>query len=150
MRWNYIHIDTSEVMMMTGWKLYIYGNTIEDSKKLSQLVLPVSRQYNVTTKVATEAIIKRNAGKKLSWSVCVIYLNECSVESLIDDLYACLETYHKSGLIYGSKRINDKIHCRYDLSIPLDHPVPYEQYLPLYRGEYGLYNIPNNKDLLWT
>lgn len=150
MNWNYIHIDTDEDMMMSGWKLYLYGNNIQQAGKLAELILPVSKKYNITTKVATPDIIRRNIRKDIPWSVVVIYLKpDINTQPLIEDIQLALKDYPDSGYIKGAKSIDGKLHYRYDLIIPVEG-VPYHEYLELYRGEYGGHNIPNNKEFAYA
>ena len=70
------------------------------------------------------------------------------LSSLLYDLEAILSNYGKSGRIFGARSINGKLHCRYELNIPINPCVgiKYEEYLLHYR-EYGDFNIPNNSIL---
>lgn len=134
---------------MSGWKLYIYGNTIYQVAHLTELLGDVVRDNNLTTKVATYPIIGRNTGRPIAWSAMVIYLTEESIHSLrhiITQIEKPLINYPWEGEIKGAHSINGKIHCRYDLIYPIDPfiGIPYDDYLPLYRGEEGSYNIPGN------
>jgi hypothetical protein len=154
MRWNYIHIDTSETMNMSGWKLYIYGDSEDQASELTHLLRSVVSHYNLTTKVATKSIIDRNINtSSIAWSVMVIYLTGAAVKN-INELIECinnkLHSYHYSGHISGAYSINGKIHCRYDVSSIVDPiiGINYDEYISLYRGEYGEYNIPGNPHLL--
>lgn len=61
--WHYIHIDTRETMLLSGWKLYIYGYNLEQSILASNLIYNTVKSYNLTTKSATKDIIKRNSSK---------------------------------------------------------------------------------------
>jgi hypothetical protein len=157
--WNYIHIDTSEVMMMSGWKLYVYGRTLEDSTKLIPLIQPISKRYNLTTKVATEYIIIRNTNKSIVWSSVVIYLTPKifqSFDKLINNLNDKLIKYERPqfGTMHGARPFKDHIiYSRYDLITPINPfiGIKYDEYATLYRGEHGTsYNIERNVDPIPT
>lgn len=142
-------------MIMSGWKLYISGNTIAHSKELSTLLIHIIRDYNLTSKVATNDIIRRNIGKRIAWSSMVIYLTdrifgELLFGKLISDIEANLANYVFEGNIIGARRISNKIHYRYDLVLPVNpvEGILYGDYINLYRGEGGKYNISGNKDLI--
>lgn len=150
MRWDYIHIDNRDVMIMSGWKLYISGNTLSQAKKASLLLYHIVKKYNLTTKVATSSILNYNKGR---WGIMVIYLTEeaiSNIDNIIGDITDSLRDYIHSGEIEGAHRINDKIYCRYDMKVPINPKigVEYDKYTTLYRGEEGPYNIPNNKDVV--
>jgi len=153
--WLYSYISDKEVMIMSGWKFYIFGQTIEDSEQICSLITPIAKKYNLTMKVASQNIINRNTNKKgIAWSVGIIYLNselfeDKRVPNLISDIDNALKDYQKTGVIVGAKSINGKLHYRYDLSFPIDPAkgVDYHEYLNGYRGESGDYNIPGNEDI---
>lgn len=155
--WHYCYISRKEVMTMSGWKLYIYGETIDDSFDIGVLLTDIAAKYDVTMKIATQHIIDSNKrkAKMPCWSTGVIYLNadvfrEGKIKQLVKDIKDLLKSYNKSGAIKGAKSLYDnKIHYRYDLKKPIDPAkgVLYEDYLTLYRGEYGEFNISGNKDI---
>lgn len=136
-------------MVMSGWKLYIYGNTIYQVALLTELLGSVVRENNLTTKVATYPIIERNTGKKIAWSAMIIYLTEESINQineLVSLIDKSLDSYPYHGNIDGTHPLTPKIHCRYDLIHPINPfvGINYDDYSRLYRGEDGLYNIPGN------
>ena len=154
-KWFYPYICTHENMMMSGWKLYIFGETVNDSFKICEMVTPVMKKYNITMKVATQYIIDRNAVKpNEAWSIAVVYLHpeifaKRKLSSLIQDINHSLEGYKKKGIIKGAKSIDGKIHYRYDLNRPVipSFGVEYSEYLRMYRGGKGDYNIKGNDDI---
>lgn len=155
MRWNYIHIDDNPTMMLSGWKLYITGYTIEEARAVSKAIKSIVVAYNLTTKIATPAIIKRNTGTRIPWGVAVIYLRpQMFSRELLGPLLNQLITV-TVGLTtpqyseYAMKSLSSLIRYRYDLKKPVDPRigVDYDSYLSLYRGEKGRYNIRGNKDL---
>lgn len=148
--WKYIHIDTREEMIMSGWKLYIHGNSLAESLLLEELLLPVVREYNLTTKIALDDIILRNRYRNIAWSSMVVYLPNIGVINMrefLDCLSYKLNSYSSVDTIRGALRIRDNISIRYDLSIPIEASVgvQYEEYLKYYRGEYGPFNIKHNQ-----
>lgn len=153
--WYYPSVSTIEVMKMSGWKFYIYGEDIDDSYQISKLLIPIAKKYDLTMKIATQNIINRNSGKKnIAWSIGVIYLHpelfqEQKVSKFLSDVNFSLREYKKTGAISGAKSINGKIHYRYDLTKPVEcsKGVTYEEYTPLYRGESGGFNIIGNPDI---
>jgi hypothetical protein len=151
--WQYIHIDTSEVMMMSGWKFYVYGRTIEESNKLARLLQPVVQKYNLTAKVATNYVIERNKNKNIAWSAVVIYLKPKSFKHdlmalLVHDITGAVYKQGNGGVISGAKILTWQLWCRYDLTKPIDpyEGIVYDEYIKLYRGEDGAYNIKYNTD----
>ena len=154
-KWDYIYTDNRENMIMSGWKLYIHGNTLHHSRILSNLLLDTVNKFNLTTKVANESIIKRNKKKKIAWSSMVIYLTDAIFrnnlfKTLIDDINKKLNKYNIQGVIPGARAINGKISYRYDITIPINHltGIQYDDYVSLYRGEHGEYNIKGNIDII--
>ena len=156
--WKYIHI-ASGILWVTGWKLYIYGNTVTQANTLYKLLYDVIIKYNLTAKIATEEIVQRNKNKDIAWSAMVIYLSsdlfnyisgKTIMSLLIEELSDILQYYPYKGKINGAKSIYDgKIHYRYDLTIPLK---PGHVMLPSdggqYYRDYGPYNIENNVDIV--
>jgi len=155
MRWEYINITKAEDMLMSGWKLYIYGNTVEDGRFAASLLEPIIKDFDMTVKIATNGIIRRNLNSNRAWSSMVIYLDPHAAKRIDSYLHVFrfyLRTggYSQSGNITGAKCLDDGlIHLRYDMEIPIDPLIgcDYETYKANYRGEYGDYNIPNNKSL---
>jgi hypothetical protein len=153
--WHYPSISTHEIMRMSGWKFYVYGETVDDSYQVGSLLEPVVKKYNLTMKVATQNIINRNVPKKdIAWSIAVIYLNseifeDKKVSNLLEDINSSLKDYPKKGIVPGAKSINGKVHYRYDLNKPIKptNGVEYSDYLTAYRGEGGDFNIPENEDI---
>jgi hypothetical protein len=153
--WHYPCISTQQIMTMSGWKFYIFGETIDDSYLLCEKLTPIIKRYNLTMKVATQNIINRNSGKpNIAWSIAVIYLNaevfeDKKVGKLLEEINSTLTDYPKSGNIKGAKSINGKVHYRYDLKKPINpsNGLEYSDYLVNYRGEGGEYNIPENQDI---
>jgi hypothetical protein len=154
--WHYCSISKHPVMTMSGWKLYIFGCTVDDSYKVCVLLSDIAAKYNVTMKVASQAIINRNTRKWKTpcWSIAVIYLNtevfqNNQIKPLVNDIMESLNGYDKTGTISGAKSVNGKVHYRFDLKVPVNpsQGVLYEDYISLYRGEYGDYNIPQNDDI---
>jgi len=94
MRWDYIHIDTRDVMMMSGWKLYLYGDNMKDLQKIRAPLLSVCTKYNLTTKLATESIIRRDYNRNIAWSIAIIYL----VPSIIGNINLLLSDLNKLSL----------------------------------------------------
>lgn len=156
--WFYSFICTNDEMEMSGWKLYIYGENIDDSYNVCSLVTPIAKKYDLTMKVASQRIINRNNMRTdVAWSIAVIYLDpkifrNNQISSLINDITSSLTDYTKSGNVTGAKSLNGKVHYRYDLKEPVNPEigVPYDKYTTLYRGETGEFNIPNNYDVFET
>ena len=154
--WYYPNITSHTTMKVSGWKFYIFGEDVDDSLRVCELLTPVAEKYNFTMKVASQPIIDRNVRKKtIAWSIGVIYLHvelfsEHKIKDLLKDIDTSLKNYNKSGVVRGAKSINGKVHYRYDLTIPVDPEkgVVYQEYVPLYRGEYGGFNIPENADIV--
>jgi len=155
-KWFYPYISTKEVMRMSGWKFYIYGETVDDSYNLCSTVVPIVQKYNITMKVASQHIIDRNTNmvRTPAWSTGVIYLRPelfqfKHIPALVDDLNNSLRKYRKKGDIKGARSINGKLHYRFDLNKPVlpSMGVTYSEYITMYRGEHGEYNIPNNPDI---
>lgn len=152
MKWNYTYISSLNEMILSGWKLYVYGETIDDSRYVADKITPIVGLYNATIKVATEDIIERNNKIKPAWGIAVIYLHkelfECNlIGCLIASINNSLSRYSKSGYYNGSRPLTDNLSYRYDLIEPIVASVglQYEDYLTKYRGEFGHYNIENNQ-----
>jgi hypothetical protein len=155
MRWRYINISSEEEITMSGWKLYVYGENMGDADMVERMILPVCSQFNVTVKVATSSIIRRNNLIKPSWGIAVIFLHSemfqrNEVGLLVRSLQSALLLYNKVGNYGGSNIISGPLSYRYDLMIPVSPytGLGYEEYLFYYRGEFGEYNIPLNEDII--
>lgn len=149
MKWTYINI--SYCFLMSGWKLYIYGKSLEDAEYICKHITNICKIYNLTAKIATNEIILRNNKMKPAWGIAVIYLhnslfNGGLISLLIKNLAYSLRNYNSSGMYNGAFRINSCISCRYDLSISINPAkgMIYSNYAAYYRGEFGNYNITNN------
>ena len=156
--WYYPYITDQEVMMMSGWKIYVYGKTADDGYEAYRRTAPIAHQFNLTMKIASQHIINRNKNSDVSWSPCIIYLDRevfkyDMVGDLVRRLRHVLIDYPHYGEITGAKSISgeqtDKLFYRYDMQNSCDPTVgmPYTMYLSRYRGEYGGYNIPGNEDI---
>lgn len=141
---------------MSGWKLYVHGNTVHHSHILHNLLGQTIKRYDLTAKIANKDIIRRNSSKTIAWSSMVIYLNELvfkdnTLPHLISEITNRLSHYAiNNDVINGARQINSKISYRYDIVTPIQpmKGISYEEYRLLYRGEYGLYNIKNNIDVV--
>lgn len=164
--WNYIYIDKREEMIMSGWKLYIAGYTVLDGQKQAIMLRDIIMQYNLTTKIATEDILRyytlinlKNR-QPLAWSSMIIYLTEevfasrkifhKFINEMAYKLSRCCNHSMNTGLGMRVRTVRHKsIYARYDLDIPVDAKigVTYEEYLKHYSPEQRA-NIPGNKDIL--
>lgn len=156
MRWEYINIKKAENMLMSGWKLYIYGNTVQQGRDLSYILGNFIMDMDLTAKICTNSIVLRNELSKRAWSAMVIYLDPHAVKYFGDYIRIMhnelkINNYPYRGEIPGALNIcEDLIHLRYDLEIPVNPVigVDYDTYIQHYRGEYGEYNIPGNQTLI--
>ena len=152
--WHYIHIDTRETMILSGWKLYIHGNTVLDGEMAAIFLYPLIKKYNLTTKIATPEIVERNKDMDIAWSSMVIYLTEQiffdnRLKSLLRAMTKRLYYYSWKSKPLSACSLRRNISCRYDLNSIVDPSVgvDYDTYLSMYRGEYGAYNIARNPDI---
>lgn len=150
--WKYININNSDVMIMSGWKIYVYGESILDAQVVEECIINLCKDYNITCKVATNGIIARNKALKPAWGIAVVYLhtelfNKQQVRDIIPALSDSLQQYNKAGNYEGSHAITNKLSIRYDFDIPVkcDVGLLYEDSLNHYRGERGEFNIPGNE-----
>jgi hypothetical protein len=136
---------------MSGWKIYVYGETLRHASNASLRLLPLCIKYNLTCKIATAEIIERNLRLQPAWGVAVIYCTPDVIISLslfLQDIKDVMKGYTPHGHYKGSAIITSCLSYRYDMWVPL-HPgmaVGYEYYFSHYRGEFGSYNIPLNID----
>lgn len=151
MKWDYTYISMEDEIIVSGWKLYIFGKDIKDANYVKNKLTDVCRIYDATIKIATPDIIARNIKLKPAWGVAVIYLHASlfrdeHIRALIEIINTQLADYQLVGHYQGSKPLSRVISCRYDISIPtLSHVgLSYDEYLLKYRGEYGLFNIEGN------
>ena len=138
-------------MKLSGWKIYIYGETPRDAEYVDSCITPICKHYDATLKVATPDIIRRNKRLQPAWGIGVIYLHKelfegNQVRKLISDLEYGLRGYKPMGCYTGAKRLSPHLSCRYDLSMSIrpEMGIEYSEYYLYYRGEFGEYNIPDN------
>ncbi len=155
LNWFYIGV-TNFARGISGWKLHIFGNELEDSVTLANALMPVLDKYKMSMKVATPIVFKAGIGVEgdIQYGKCAtmyipasVFLKK-SLQAFIDDVKDAIKDYNKTGEIYGDRSLDGKIHYRYELGTPINFSVgvSYEQYMNLYRPNDGSYNIEGNPD----
>ena len=152
--WAYF--GTLPIISFSGWKLHIYGTTIEDSAFIANQLLPLVKKYQFPFKVACQGVINLATGnpEHIQYGkAAAIYIppkifQEGKLEEIISDLIGVFSKYKTEGTINGSNSINGKIHYRWELDLPSDpaEPKHYRFYESHYRDNDGIYNIPDNPD----
>lgn len=159
--WHYVQKNRDDDMFpISGWKLHIFGDTLDDSYAIASAIEPIIYNYNLCMKVATISVINAGIGIPThnQYGKCVVvYLSpalfrENTLHSLIVSIQTVLKNagYTKSGTIVGSKSIDGTIFYRYELSEPIDikSGVDFWTYVALYEKNRGYaFNITGNPDI---
>ncbi len=139
---------------VSGWKIHIFGETVEDTAIIVNRVEPVLQKWGVHGKVAndlmTQSINKgRQRGKASTLYIPPEIIKNGQTKQFIDDVSSALGSYNKTGKIYGDKSIDGTLHYRYELSSPVDvtRGVSKDDYYNLYKSNDGNFNIKGNPDL---
>lgn len=157
--WYYVN-KSGNSFPVSGWKLHIFGNTVDDSITIANTLEPILKQYNLIMKVATILNIEISVSIESSLNygkIATVYLSSSvfkeqklkTIVKSIKDALSCAR-YDKKGIIIGDRSINDTVHYRYELSEPVDPNVgidTFEKYVSLYQPNRKEYNIPNNPDI---
>lgn len=159
--WYYMQKNRDEEMFpLSGWKLHIFGESVEDSFTIASSVESIVYEYNLSMKIATSSVIKAGIGNPTheQYGKCVvIYLSpelfrqKSVIKSFITKLQNALSLsgYDKKGNIVGSKSIDDIIFYRYELSkvIDIQKGVDFFEYVKLYEKNRHYFNIEGNPDI---
>lgn len=141
---------------LSGWKLHIFGNTIQDSVDIYNSMSDIVEKYKLDMKVASlrnfEAGIadtnNRNYGKCGTVYLPVSIFQKNLIHTLLKEMKDALSSYKKYGIIKGDKSIDDKLFYRYEF-YRIIHPcigANEIEYANLYELNRGHYNIEGNPD----
>jgi len=141
----------------SGWKLHIFGTTLEDSYDVMTRIDFLCRTKNIMYKVAHTAIMERAIGNPEHMQygkICAIYLpnwlfhDDAELKLFIEELMSTLDGYKPKGSIQGDMMLTDNIGYRYELGVPVDPKkgANYFEYNRWYRDNDGDYNIKGNPD----
>lgn len=156
--WHYLNRMASS-FPISGWKLHIFGATIEDSHVIGTVMEPILLKYSLTMKIATQSVISAGIGDKLSnqyGKAGTIYISpqifrDKRIGDLIKEIQEAFKTvgYVSNGIVNGDKSIDGILHYRYELSKVVDPEVgvTYDEYIRAYEPNRGHYNIPENPDI---
>ena len=155
--WVYvIPANLVEELMMSGWKIHIFGNKSEDSVIIAERMQKILDKYNMHMKVASSYLYSAAIGlpEDIQYGkAATMYLppnifKENKLQEFVDDVIEALGDYNNDGQIHGDKPLGHSIHYRYELKnlIKIDEGVPHNIYSFLYRANDGSYNIVGNPD----
>jgi hypothetical protein len=110
---------------MSGWKIHIYGDSVEDSAKLITKLDDYLKSTESFYKIATDKFYKNSSGTKQQGKALTIYIPYDVVKSgkqkeYFDGISQKLGNYNKTGDISGDKSYNGVIHYRYEYKEPFD------------------------------
>ena len=139
---------------MSGWKVHIFGETVEDTAIIVNRVEPILQKWGVHGKVANDLMTQSintgiQKGKASTLYIPPEIIKNGQTKQFIDDVSSALGSYNKTGKIYGDKSIDGTLHYRYELSSPIDvtNGVSMGEYRNLYKANDGNFNIKGNPDL---
>lgn len=160
--WFYINGGGLSRSNISGWKLHIFGDTLEDSVLVGNAIEPVLKQYDVTAKIATKIILMAGIGVESDpqyGKVATLYLpaklfKEGKSADFVKDIQAALisASYTKTGNISGDAHLEGSVYYRYELDKMVDPTIGahFEEYHRHYRANDGEYNIEGNPDIKQT
>lgn len=110
---------------MSGWKIHIYGDSVEDSAKLITKLDDFLNSSQSSYKIATDKFFKNTLGTKQQGKALTIYIPYDVVKNgkqseYFETISQKLGDYNKSGEISGDKSYNNIIHYRYEYNQPFD------------------------------
>jgi len=151
--WYPIH---RSIENLSGWKLHIFGNSIEDSVSIYNSLYNIIEKYKLDMKIASQRnlsagianIDNRNYGKCATIYLPISIFKENLLSILMKEIKGGLSGYKKYGFIMGDKSIDNKILYRYEFSRPIDPCVGANEieYSNLYELNRGYYNVEGNPD----
>ena len=120
---SFIQMTTGKPM--SGWKIHIYGDSVEDSAKLITKLDDYLKSTESFYKIATDKFYKNSSGTKQQGKALTIYIPYDVVKSgkqkeYFDGISQKLGDYNKTGNISGDKSYNGVIHYRYEYKEPFD------------------------------
>lgn len=156
---NWVYVTPSNLvdeLMMSGWKIHIFGNKTEDSVTIAERMQKVLNKYAMHMKVASSFLYKIaigipediQYGKAATMYLPPTIFENDKLQEFVDDIIEALGDYGMDGIIYGDKSLGHSIHYRYELKnlIKINEGVPHDIYSFLYRANDGSYNIAGNSD----
>ena len=139
---------------MSGWKVHIFGDTVEDTAIIVNRVDPVLQKWGVHGKVANDLMTQSinqgiQKGKASTLYITPEIIKNGQAKQFVQEVKTALGNYNKTGKIYGDKSIDGTLHYRYELSSPVDVTtgVSMGEYRNLYKANDGNFNIKGNPDL---
>lgn len=110
---------------LSGWKLYISGESQEDSEILNQFLSPLIKKYNLAWKSSKKRFFELSKGSRKEKVSLFIYfpvsiVNESKHNLVIRDISDILfsNKYLKDFPLYYAQKLCSSIYSRYEMDIP--------------------------------
>jgi hypothetical protein len=127
---NFAYSNKSFIQMtngspMSGWKIHIYGEGVDDSAYLITKLDDFMKESNAAYKIATDSFYKGSEGTIQKGKAMTIYIPYDIVKNnkqkeFFDGISSKISDYTKSGSISGDKSYDGKLHYRYEYNQPFD------------------------------
>jgi hypothetical protein len=127
---NFAYSNKSFIQMrngspMSGWKIHIYGEGVDDSAYLITKLDDFMKENNAAYKIATDSFYKGSEGTIQKGKAMTIYIPYDIVKNnkqkeFFDGISSKISDYTKSGSISGDKSYDGKLHYRYEYNQPFD------------------------------
>jgi len=143
------------VYPLSGWKIYICGESEEDSKFIHSVLEDTILNYNLGWKSSKQKffeVAKNSRKEKIAFFIYlpVKIVNESKHKNLVKEISNILinNDYDKDFSMVGSKKLTNSIYCRYEMDVPFrEEGFCKEEYKKHYKRNKGNFNLENNLDI---
>jgi hypothetical protein len=141
---------------MSGWKLHVLTNTVDETAFALEKIIPLSQKYGAGVKAAAEDMLQRLANNPLQKGKGItIYIPSTIVKNnqqriFLKELQDALKGLNTKGSISGDMMITNNIGYRYEFSKPINAAIGADDatYRQLYSSnDGGPHNIQGNVDI---
>jgi hypothetical protein len=140
---------------LSGWKIYICGESEEDSKFIYSILEDVIVSYNLGWKNSKQKFFEDSKGTSKEKVAFFIYLpvkivNDNLQNKLVKEISDILikNNYRKDFDIPKRKKLANSIYCRYEMNTPFRvEGFLKEDYKKFYQRSKESFNLENNFDI---
>jgi hypothetical protein len=158
---NWIQLITPADGEISGWKLHIYSNTIDEVAYAAQQVYNIVKSTRCGFKLASKGNLERMKGTKQEGKGVSIYIPYNIIKNnqhfnLVNNIASAISDLKTSGSVVGDKSLTDNISYRYEFDTSLitllngdySKGIDKNTYYAHYKENSGNYNpVSNNPDI---
>jgi hypothetical protein len=120
---------------MSGYKLHIYGECVEDAARIWTAIDPVLFEYNLSAKYGTVALFEHESSQR--YKAATVYFHQRA--NMVHCTLAIMAALEEAGYqapahasIHGDVHLNGPVFARFELSEDLGRDVNMDEYDAMY------------------